>query len=229
MLKTKNPYKLLTNIFKENFRLIVFAVCISAVFGLIFFQIKVFTFHDYAPNLLAEITGMFLSNIFTLLIIDQYYRIQKEKEYSKTLTELNHKLKSLFHVYKKHFGSVFEVENILDNTDFSKKFLDKINLIQQENNDLRSKLKKFEFINSLEELGNITHSIIHILNILPSDFEIKDSLVIFEKINTTILILKKHIHLEDLNYSVFLNDIKYVAEQLLGISKNENFKEILNF
>ena len=112
MIKIKKSFKLLINIFKDNFRLIVFAVCIFAVIALISYQMTMFTFHDYAPNLLAEITGMFLSNIFTLLIIDQYYRIQKEKEYSKTLKELKHKLKYLFHVYKKHFGSVFEIEKI---------------------------------------------------------------------------------------------------------------------
>jgi hypothetical protein len=223
MQKTKNPYKFLVTKFKENFRLIVFTVCISAVFGLMFFQMTAFTFHDYAPNLLAEITGMFLSNIFTLLIIDQYYRIQKEKEFSKTLKELNHKLKCLFHVYKKHFGSVFEIESALNNTDFSRKLLDKINMVQQENNDLSPKLENFDFINSLEEMSNIIHSIVHIINILPGDFDIKDFLVSFEKIQTTILILKRHLsHVENSNYAIFLNDIKYLTEQLLEISKYAN-------
>ena len=227
MIKIKKSFKLLINIFKDNFRLIVFAVCIFAVIALISYQMTMFTFHDYAPNLLAEITGMFLSNIFTLLIIDQYYRIQKEKEYSKTLKELKHKLKYLFHVYKKHFGSVFEIEKTLGNKDFSKKLLNKIHLIQQEKVDLSSSLEKFEFINSLEEMGNILQSIIHVINILPSDFEIKDFLVSFEKLQTTFLLLKRHLtNLEDLNHPIFINDIKYIAEQFLVISINENFKDI---
>lgn len=217
MIKTK------TNIFKSNFRLIVFSVCFLGVATLFILQITLFTWENWAPNLLAEVTGMFLSNIFTLLIIDQYYRIQREKEFSKTLNELEKKFKILFHIYKKHLGKMLEIENNQNSTIFLQETLEKINKIQKncnENNDFKNLIEHYDFIHSFEELGNVAHSIIHILNILPSEFEIKDFLVSFEKINTTILIIRRHlIHNEKPNYCVFLNDLKFITEQLLEITK----------
>lgn len=230
MKKKLNYFQQVIKTFKANFRLIVFAVCISAVVGLVFFQMTAFTFANYAPNLLAEITGMFLSNIFTLLIIDQYYRIQKEKEFSHTLEEFNRLLKKLFNVYKNHCGKVFDISHTLGNTEFLNQLLNQINLNQKESAEkpeLIIKHNDFDFINSFEVMGNVLHSIIHILNILPGDFDIKDFLVSFEKINTTLLMLKRHFtHIENTNYNIFLNDLKYLTEQLLEIAKNENFKNI---
>lgn len=221
-----NKHQNFTTIFKANFRLIVFSVCFAGASTLIILQLVLFKFGDYAPNLLAEITGMFLSNIFTLLIIDQYYRIQKEKEFARTLKEFNHQIKKLFHIYKSNFGKVFGIDNMPNTTEFLEQLIKKINEFQKNHNP-ENIINDFDFINYFENIGNVLHSIIHILNILPSEFEIKDYLVSFEKINTTILILKRHLsHYDSSNSIIIINDLKYLSEQLLMISKNEYFKEI---
>lgn len=222
-------YKIKTLLPKINIAYWFILICLTFSFLFIGLGMKsAYWSNGFWSNLFAEFSGIFIGVIFTLLVVDTYYKSQKSNEYKVLIESIKLNILEFY----KEFCSIYFI--VFDKPEERKKLMKKHSKCSERLNYLITNNWLTISNKSLElQIYHITFSlgkILKLISILPTDFitikelefeffNIEAKLKCINQSNINAMNYYKGEELENINGFIYA-DIRELANDLEELRKN---------